>query len=129
MIAVTFSNQTRSKIRPEPLIRSINDDLKKYGLTDKLGVELRIIGTRAMRSLNKKYRQKNYATDVISFPIWPNLDTIKRQEGQVLLGSIVICLPIARKQAVDQKQSLVEQLNFLLAHSLQHLLGFHHEGD
>lgn len=129
MIKVSFCNQTKSAIQPEPLIRLIEYGLKKYGLTDKLEIELRIVGKQTMRHLNREYRHQDYPTDVLSFPIWPNLDTIKQQTGQILLGSIVICLPTARRQAERQRQSLETPINGLIGHSLQHLLGFHHQGD
>jgi probable rRNA maturation factor len=120
MINIIFTNQTRANIRGEDFFTTINDALKKQGITDKVEVELCIVGKTTMRRLNREYRGKDYAADVLSFPIWPNLATIKKQitTVPVSLGSIVVCPDAAN-----------EAMNFLIEHSIQHLLGFHHQGD
>lgn len=129
MIEIHYANTTKAKIEPEEYFQAIRAFLPKYGITDNVEVELRIIGAIKMRQLNNQYRRKDYATDVLSFPIWPNLETIKQQPGHISLGSIVVCLPTAIRDAKNENQPLNEKISFLIEHSLLHLMGFHHEGD
>lgn len=129
MIKIEFTNQTKSRIESKRYFDLIHRFLLKYGITDNVEVELRIVGSQSMRRLNREYRHKDYATDVLSFPIWPDLDTIKQQSGQILLGSIVICMPVAVRDAKRENQSIEQKIAFLIEHSLLHLLGFHHKGD
>lgn len=129
MITVHYKNQTRQTIDPAPYIQTIRNFLPKYGITDNVEVELRIVGAAAMRRLNREYRAKDYATDVLSFPIWHDLTAIQAQAGQTLLGSVVICWPVAVRDAKRENQSTQEKVAFLVEHSLLHLMGFHHEGD
>jgi len=83
-----------------------------------------IIGNRSMKLLNNKYRKKNYPTDVLSFSIFesegpriPSLD----------LGDILICLPVAKKQAREYQESLRHELERLTVHGVLHLFGYDHE--
>jgi probable rRNA maturation factor len=67
-----------------------------------------------MRALNKKYRRKDYATDVLSFP------------GDIL-GDLVIATGVAKRQARDAGHSYQTELRVLALHGLLHLLGYDHE--
>jgi len=77
----------------------------------------------SIRRLNRRYRKKNRATDVLAFPM---------QEGEGpqvhpnLLGDVVISLPTATIQAAAHDRPIVEEVTFLLAHGLLHLLGYDH---
>ena len=129
MITIHYTNTTKASIDPKEYLQTIRTFLPKYGIIDNVEVELRIIGAIKMRQLNNQYRHKDYATDVLSFPIWPNLETIKQQPGHISLGSIVVCLPTAIADAKKEQQPVNEKISFLIEHSLLHLMGFHHEGD
>lgn len=110
----------------EPVIR---DCLKKHQITDNVRVELNFVGRTKMKQLNRQYRQHNYPTDVLSFPIWNDYRAIIQAPGERLLGSIVICLPVAITEARRDRQLLTSKINHLIAHSLNHLVGIHHSGD
>ncbi len=132
MLNIHYTNNTKTALKEEAFFETIRLSLKKHGITDNVDVELQIVGQVVSRKLNKRYRTKDYATDVLSFPIWPNLSTIKEKQGQsqpVLLGSIVICLPVALRDAKRDDKEPINHLQFLIDHSVQHLLGVHHEGD
>ena len=78
--------------------------------------------------LNKIYRQKDRATDVLSFPLGQDghYDTNK-ETGCALLGDVVISLEMAVKQADMYGHSLEREIGFLTVHSMLHLLGYDHE--
>src|SRR3989339_4721 len=67
--------------------------------------------------LKQVYRHKNKVTDVLSF----NLDST------AILGEVVICLAVAKKQAKENKKSLSAELKLLTIHGILHLLAFDHE--
>lgn len=75
-----------------------------------------------IRSLNSQYRQKDYATDVLSFP----MSEYPLDDGG-MLGDIVISIDTAKKQAEENEIPLVREFAFLYIHGLLHLLGFDHE--
>lgn len=76
-----------------------------------------------IRKLNRRYRRKNKPTDVLAFPM---------QEGPGpamhpgLLGDVVISLPTATRQAAQRDRPIIQEVTFLLAHGLLHLLGYDH---
>ena len=82
-------------------------------------VSLAIVSDRRVRSLNRAYRRKNYATDVLSFPA----------NEHRFLGDIVIARGVARRQAREAGHSEATELRVLALHGLLHLLGYDHERD
>ncbi len=81
-----------------------------------------LIGNAEMRRLNAKFRNKDYPTDVLSFPAKQNLPGATH-----LLGDVIISLDKARQQARERSRSLQEELVTLLVHGVVHLLGYDHE--
>lgn len=86
-----------------------------------LGLDVTFVTSAKMKSLNKKYRGKAYATDVLSFPA----PEIFARQGH--LGDLVICESVLERQAREMGHSAVEELRVLLVHGLLHLLGYDHE--
>ncbi len=87
------------------------------------GVEVSIYLTddETIRLLNKNFRGKDKATDVLSF-------TYNEQVGGYkLLGEIVISIDTAKRQAKELGHSLEEEIKRLLVHGFVHLLGYDHE--
>jgi probable rRNA maturation factor len=78
-----------------------------------------------MRVLNRSYRRKDYATDVLSFPADPAL--AEATAGHPALGDIVIATGVAKRQARDAGHSHQTELRVLALHGLLHLLGYDHE--
>lgn len=82
-----------------------------------------------IKELNKEHRNKDKATDVLSFPMYdfeesePELNP----DGSVTLGDIVISLERAAEQASELGHSLKREVAFLIIHSTLHLLGYDHE--
>ncbi len=82
------------------------------------------VSARKMRALNRLYRGKDYATDVLSF----DYDR-EELEGAPFLGEIVIAPEVALAQAVRYGLSPEAELRKLLVHGILHLLGHDHETD
>lgn len=86
-----------------------------------LSLDLELVSASVMEKLNKKHRGKDKPTDVLSFPA----HAVFQKTGH--LGDIVICLPVLKSQAKDQKHSATQELQVLLTHGVLHLLHFDHE--
>ncbi len=89
-------------------------------------LSLLLTGDAQVRELNRTYRGKDKATDVLSFPsLQP---TGVRAGKQEFLGDIAISVDTARRQAAEYDAPLQNEVNRLLIHGLLHLLGHdHHE--
>lgn len=107
--------------------------LSSRGVVSEMVVSIMVVGKRKMKELNRTYHDEDYATDVLSFPYQDpqsNQDegrfVVPVEEGTVL-GDIVLCYPVAMKQAVEGNMRIDEVVNFLVEHGMLHLLGEHHE--
>jgi probable rRNA maturation factor len=80
-------------------------------LTDDAGIH----------QLNRDHRQKDKPTDVLAFPMD---ESVPDPAG--ILGDVVISLDTAERQARSRKRPLIEEVRFLLAHGVLHLIGYDH---
>lgn len=83
-----------------------------------------------IKKINKQYRDKDSATDVLSFPMYDfedETDAPTNPDGSVSLGDIVISLERAAEQAKELGNSFEREVAFLVIHSTLHLLGYDHE--
>ena len=85
-------------------------------------VEVLLTGDRQLRRLNRQFRGKNRATDVLSFPAPPEF-------AGVYAGDLAISLETATRQASEHGHGLREELRILLLHGVLHLQGLDHETD
>lgn len=92
-------------------------------------VSVSIVDNRYIHKINKKYRQIDRPTDVISFAFLDSdnsYDKLLYSPGPVVLGDIYISLDKAKEQAEEYGHSLHRELSFLFVHGLLHLLGYDH---
>ena len=90
-------------------------------------VTVAIVSDRRMRALNREFRGKDYATDVLSFP--SDRSTSLRASERGFLGDIVIAAAVAARQAREAGHSIQTEFRVLSLHGLLHLLGYDHESD
>lgn len=92
------------------------------GRIRRADLAIRIVDEREGRSLNRHYRGKDYATNVLSFPA-------ELPEGVNLpvLGDIVLCAPVVAKEAAEQGKTLKAHYAHLTIHGVLHLLGMDHD--
>ena len=81
-------------------------------------VTLRFVGASEGRALNRTYRGRDYATNVLTFVY---------DSGVPLAGDIVVCLPVVRREAKAQRKTLRAHLAHLVVHGVLHLQGHDHE--
>ena len=90
----------------------------KAALRVETEVTIRIVDEHEARALNSQYRAKDYATNVLTFPI---------TEEPILMGDIVICAPVVAAEAIAQNKSITAHFAHLTVHGMLHLSGFDHE--
>lgn len=88
-------------------------------------VTVALVSNRRMRVLNRAFRGKDYATDVLSFPI--DADIAALSGNTPSLGDIVIASGVAARQAGEHAHSTGTELRLLALHGLLHLLGYDHD--
>ncbi|HTJ95904.1 MAG TPA: rRNA maturation RNase YbeY [Rhodocyclaceae bacterium] len=81
-------------------------------------VTVRFVDAEEGQALNKDYRQRDYATNVLSFPYLPLPD---------MAGDLVLCLPVVLSEAKDQKKPTEAHFAHLIVHGMLHLQGYDHE--
>lgn len=93
----------------------------QFNVDEPPQLTIRIVDEAEGLELNQTWRQKNYATNVLSFPFEapPEVDI-------PLLGDIVICAPVVFKEALEQQKSSADHFAHLTIHGVLHLLGYDH---
>lgn len=83
-------------------------------------ITVRFVDEEEGQALNKTWRGKDYATNVLSFPY---------ETEPVLLGDLVLCWPVVVREADEQGKSLEAHCAHLIVHGVLHLCGHDHEDD
>lgn len=87
-------------------------------------MSLLFVSDQEIKEYNRKYRNVDRESDVLSFPLGE-----KNLAGKINLGDIIISIDTARKQSQELGHSLEEELKILIIHGLLHLLDYNHETD
>ena len=85
-------------------------------------LSVRFVDSGEGRALNRDYRGKDYATNVLSFPV-----ELPPGVRSPLLGDLVICAPVVALEALGQDKPLAQHFAHLVVHGCLHLLGMDHE--
>ncbi len=115
-----INRQRKHPIRTRTFRRLLERLLARHRVGDP-EVTLAFVGAAAIRTLNRKFRKKDRATDVLSFPVGK-----RGADGRYYLGDIVISVPVAFRQARREGHSLEHELEALAVHGFLHLLGYDH---
>jgi len=119
-------NQKCVEIDVEGLRRKLLCLLEYLGLAEaELSVVL--VDDGRIRELNRQYRGKDVATDVLAFPLLEGGEVRLEGSGCMLLGDVVVSVETAVRQAQEADHSLAQEMDVLLVHGLLHLLGYDHE--
>lgn len=126
MIDLVFNNKTKYSIPDQKYFFNIFVGAAKILKLGKKRYELslNLIGERQILALNKKYRKKNKATDVLSFPI---ADDKLKKYGIMPLGDIFICPDFVARDSKSREVSFNEEITRVAIHGFLHLLGYDHE--
>lgn len=125
-IDITIENKTSFEIPSKKDIKTaILEILESKKVTSDVILGLEIVEKRKIKKFNKKFRQIDAPTDVLSFPI--HEVTPKVADHPILLGDIVICPEVLVDNAKEHKNDINNEFIKLIKHSTLHLLGYHHK--
>ena len=102
--------------------------LRGEGMNGHYEVSVSFVNDDEIRSINREFRDKDAATDVLSFPLSDDGEhfDIDGANGAYLLGDIILSLEHAEAQAKEYGHSFLRETAYLTAHSMLHLLGYDH---
>ncbi len=114
--------------RGVPMLRSFQRWLeaipalrRRRGMSE---INILIVDAQAGRHYNRRFRARDYATNVLSFPYEPEAG-----EASGLLGDLVICAPVIAREAREQGKDPRDHYAHMAIHGALHLLGHNHEDD
>lgn len=105
----------------------VQDVIDELLIARECEVSIRIVDEKEGYELNKQYRDKDGATNVLSFPADNESIVDLPPELPRLLGDIVICGPVVQREAAEQKKGIESHWAHLVIHGTLHLLGHDHE--
>lgn len=125
MNRINFKNQSFHRFNFMKDFLDILEESKiEFGAKKSLCVDVMFVTAKKMKKLNNLHRQKNYTTDILSFP----LDSQEELNflDEIELGQIIISPWKIKKQAKEFNHSLRREFCYIFAHGIAHLFGFDH---
>lgn len=96
------------------------------GQERQFSLTIRIVDEHEAQHFNREYRNKDYATNVLSFPAdLPEGLPVEIRQSQ--LGDLLICAPVVAREAMEQHRPENDHWAHLTIHGILHLLGYDHE--
>ena len=130
-IILSLTNKTNNKINQKLLTKAAIDFLTKKNLSGTFEIDLSIITPDEIKKINYQYLNRDYVTNVLSFPIFSKSSLKNAAKSKtktpLLIGGIVIAYDVAEKEASEKNISTDGQIKFLFLHAVNHLLGNHHK--
>lgn len=121
------NKQSEVKIEPENFLEFSEKAAKSIKAAKGKEISISFISDSRIKELNNTFRNKNYPTDVLSFPY--ETDQFYSFGTENILGDIVISLETAQRQAAENSLSLETEIKQLILHGILHLCGYDHEKD
>lgn len=122
IVHVGYASTRRGVPAPASFRRWVDAALQGAGFRKPAEVSVRIVGAHEGRALNRRYRGKDYATNVLSFPA-----ELPRGVDSPLLGDLVICAPVVMREVREQRNEPRDHYAHLTVHGVLHLLGYDHQ--
>jgi probable rRNA maturation factor len=113
-LSLQFADKRHKELLPRPLVsRWI-----KAALESDAELAVRLVDAEEGQALNRDYRQKDYAANVLTFDY---------AHEPVVMADLIICAPVIEQEAKDQNKDLVAHYAHLLVHGTLHAQGWDHE--
>lgn len=140
MVSIFIKSESRYPISRKIIYSTIERLVKEKMIRGRIEVSVSIVGNRQMKRFNKRYRNLDKTTDVLSFSLTESNDLSASgfpEAGQTVfidppddvlrLGDIVVSYPEAVSEAAEEGKLVDEKISELVEHGFLHLLGYHHE--
>ena len=128
-----INNIDKSPIRKNFIKKVIVSTLEESGYLElaekKIVISVALVSESEIQRINKQYRKKNEATDILSFCEFEKIKQLKNvNEAELFLGELVLCYNYIKENAMSyvSEVGLQKELAKIIAHGVLHLLGFAH---
>nr|WP_315482236.1 rRNA maturation RNase YbeY [uncultured Undibacterium sp.] len=118
-LSVQYADERLKDVLTRPLLRKTI----QAALFFPAELTLRIVDAEEGQELNRDYRGKDYATNVLTFAYTEDSD------AEVTQADIILCTDVLEKEAKEQKKSVLEHAQHLVVHGVLHAQGYDHETD
>jgi probable rRNA maturation factor len=137
-LTIEINNESGIEVDEPALVRLARFALTELQVHPLAELSMILVDVDAMSALHEEWMDESGPTDVLSFPMdelrpgsWRGADPDGRSheepdEPLPILGDIVLCPEVARKQAETAGHGLADELNMLTVHGILHILGFDH---
>ncbi|MFZ6819744.1 rRNA maturation RNase YbeY [Undibacterium sp. Ji22W] len=118
-LSVQYADERLKDVLTRPLLRKTI----QAALFFPAELTLRIVDAEEGQELNRDYRGKDYATNVLTFAYTEDSD------AEVTQADIILCTDVLEKEAKEQKKTVLEHAQHLVVHGVLHAQGYDHETD
>lgn len=126
LYVIDISDEQDSAVNRGWFTRLAEHALASLGIPDGAELSIVLAESERMAELKAKYTGEHVPTDVLAFPMD---DAGPDAEGPYLVGDVVLCPEVAKRQAVEFRRSADDEIALLLVHGILHLLGHDHAED
>ena len=108
---------------------AVEEFSKKFNISKNFYFTVHSINEDESKKINKKTFNKNFPTDVLSFPLYNNIDSINNLDENMSedMGDMFICRNVIKKNAKIYNKDFFEELQYIVIHGLLHLIGYSHK--
>ena len=108
---------------------AVEEFSKKFNISKNFYFTVHSINKDESKKINKKTFNKNFPTDVLSFPLYNNIDSINNLDKNMSedMGDMFICRNVIKKNAKIYNKDFSEELQYIVIHGLLHLIGYSHK--
>ncbi|MFZ6771300.1 rRNA maturation RNase YbeY [Undibacterium sp. SXout7W] len=118
-LSVQYADTRLQELLPRPLLRKT----VQAALYFPAELTLRFVDAEEGRVLNRDYRGKDYATNVLTFAYTED------EDAEVTQADIILCTDVLQTEAQEQKKSVTDHARHLIVHGVLHAQGYDHETD
>ena len=108
---------------------AVEEFSKKFNISKNFYFTVHSINEDESKKINKKTFNKNFPTDVLSFPLYNNIDSINNLDKNMSedMGDMFVCRNVIKKNAKIYNKEFSEELQYIVIHGLLHLIGYSHK--
>ena len=119
-----FYNHEKLKVS-----KAVEEFSKKFNISKNFYFTVHSINEDESKKINKKTFNKNFPTDVLSFPLYNNIDSINNLDKNMSedMGDMFVCRNVIKKNAKIYNKDFSEELQYIVIHGLLHLIGYSHK--
>ena len=130
IIQIIYENIEEEKEIQQIIENVVKECFKQENIKEEFYISFTLTNDETIKQINKKYRNIDKPTDVLSFPMFEKKEIeqiLKNKIGhKEILGDIIISIPKVNKQAKEYEHSFKRELAYMVVHGFYHLMGYDH---